>query len=517
MHEPIIIVHGTFASADTWWRRGSDFCAALDGALATLASPAKSWGSERQCPVEFSWSGLNSDRARAQAAQALGEYVNDLVAPVEVSRIHFVCHSHGGNVILQASEHLAPRAKIAVGRGMKVFLGTPFYHYDSHPTIGRVPLAEELALFLNLSILGLLAMFHESLPTFVSIMLLVLLAPGAVILAAKFLSVPFFVDRGEKAQWESAVFQARNTIFSFAADEALAALQVARSHWHRPQLSVQGSTFGKWQGRFSHGKIAYYWQSMRYFSAYSNPSNSEIALAPDNKLNFFTYLSDEIRSLIAPGDFSDGAYEFLFDVLWRVMLLVCFPIAVTILVLRLLILILIDAVLSGAAAWLSPIMLRLAIRLGLRASATMALGLDRVGQIVAAVERVPPSDVTTGPMIYPGDNEVDWHVVPIPKRVDRDVNRQAIKQFRTILNSVYASREKELDWLEPRLEHVSEIFSGVQFTHNMYYRHPWVIDRIAAAIAEPFEDVHPALFLSGHVREMSRVLQDAYLIALLRE
>lgn len=87
-----IIVHGTFAAQDTWYKPGSPFFSAFSEAQET-----------KEMMIPFTWSGDLTHVARLNGAQALAELI--LQYPKEP--VNLVGHSHGANVINLASNLLA--------------------------------------------------------------------------------------------------------------------------------------------------------------------------------------------------------------------------------------------------------------------------------------------------------------------------------------------------------------------------------------------------------------------------
>jgi hypothetical protein len=100
--------------------------------LEQAGSQARCWDTllRSQATVFFAWSGLNSEARRTFDAQQLAERVIELSAKPNVRKIHFVAHSHGGNLLIKAfllfRKHIA-REKL----GSFIFLGTPFFSYKS--------------------------------------------------------------------------------------------------------------------------------------------------------------------------------------------------------------------------------------------------------------------------------------------------------------------------------------------------------------------------------------------------
>ena len=89
----VIIIHGSFATNATWYRPGGDF-------YQVLEREAKRRG---EMVIPFTWSGKITTSARLEAAEALAKIIISY-APQPVTLIG---HSHGGNVIQQASQLLA--------------------------------------------------------------------------------------------------------------------------------------------------------------------------------------------------------------------------------------------------------------------------------------------------------------------------------------------------------------------------------------------------------------------------
>ena len=131
--ETIIIVHGTWAAQETGvrrWYEPPEDCRTSEGFVAKLelgSTRAGFFGSlwahcDGSIPI-FGWSGDNNWIARTNAALALADYVTALTKDKWVC--HFIAHSHGGNVVLEALPRLLSSEQTEhVGR--IVTLGTPF-------------------------------------------------------------------------------------------------------------------------------------------------------------------------------------------------------------------------------------------------------------------------------------------------------------------------------------------------------------------------------------------------------
>lgn len=84
------IVHGTFAASNTWWQPGGDFHTYLRTRVPDDLYNA---------PDRFGWSGGYSDRANAQAAVELVNWVSEH----DVQGLELFGHSHGANVMMLAT------------------------------------------------------------------------------------------------------------------------------------------------------------------------------------------------------------------------------------------------------------------------------------------------------------------------------------------------------------------------------------------------------------------------------
>ena len=147
-----VVVHGTFAGHLRWWRLGDGgvptFADRLEGALSkrglagTVWKPALAAGRTYEA---FGWSGRNRHDDRVNGGRRLAAELNALAESVGATAdaplaVHFVGHSHGGNVVLETVARLAP----AVRPGRVVLLGTPLLSF--RPTLRIVRLAIALLL-----------------------------------------------------------------------------------------------------------------------------------------------------------------------------------------------------------------------------------------------------------------------------------------------------------------------------------------------------------------------------------
>lgn len=113
----IILVHGTFATQESWHRPGGDFYQAIQQQLPN----------HRIHP--FVWSGKFDNKERLAAGQRLASLVDKI--PISHDII-IIGHSHGGNVALIATMHCQRTINHIV------LLGTPIMPNKYQPNIERV-------------------------------------------------------------------------------------------------------------------------------------------------------------------------------------------------------------------------------------------------------------------------------------------------------------------------------------------------------------------------------------------
>ena len=113
----VIIVHGTWNEprdgATNWYQpKESDpshFCTRLNTELEAhgLGRPIGQTLGGKQ--IEFAWTGYNDHASRIAAAKQLADLIQQIERHDPSARIHFVAHSHGGNVLLAALEEYQER------------------------------------------------------------------------------------------------------------------------------------------------------------------------------------------------------------------------------------------------------------------------------------------------------------------------------------------------------------------------------------------------------------------------
>lgn len=84
-----MLVHGTWAKANTWWQPGGDFHTFLKNGI---------WTDLYSAPDRYDWSGGYSDGARALAATQLVSWIHS-----HEDGLSLMTHSHGGSVAMLAS------------------------------------------------------------------------------------------------------------------------------------------------------------------------------------------------------------------------------------------------------------------------------------------------------------------------------------------------------------------------------------------------------------------------------
>jgi hypothetical protein len=114
-HHYIILVHGTFnrpKNGKPHWsvydeKNPENFARRLDDLLGgtSLGQSSENDSQGTRKILTFSWCSHNSHDCRVQAGKKLFHLIRDITKEDPDARIHFVGHSHGGNVILMALQH----------------------------------------------------------------------------------------------------------------------------------------------------------------------------------------------------------------------------------------------------------------------------------------------------------------------------------------------------------------------------------------------------------------------------
>jgi len=132
--ESTLLIHGTFARRESWWRSGGDFHDyLLNSVFADLYSATDA----------FSWSGAYSDAARVLGASDLVAWLRQR----ESGPVSLVTHSHGGSVAMLASWAPVPIARL-------VLLSCPVHWSEYHPDFNQVGQAASVRVHLDLVILA---------------------------------------------------------------------------------------------------------------------------------------------------------------------------------------------------------------------------------------------------------------------------------------------------------------------------------------------------------------------------
>lgn len=118
-----IIVHGTFASNEQWYRSGT-FVDALNNILGDVWKITSAQGDARNHD-NFVWSGRNNDVDRKLAGAILAHDLLRLIYEYPSEKINLIGHSHGGNVIIEALSYLAKYRGCPHKVDNVVLLGTP--------------------------------------------------------------------------------------------------------------------------------------------------------------------------------------------------------------------------------------------------------------------------------------------------------------------------------------------------------------------------------------------------------
>ena len=107
----ILVIHGTFSASienqSKWYQldpeNSHNFCTQLSNLFQGTILNGAVW-KDFEPGKEFSWSGANNHDDRINAAQKLLKEINNIVKKNSNARIHFIAHSHGGNVLLKTLE-----------------------------------------------------------------------------------------------------------------------------------------------------------------------------------------------------------------------------------------------------------------------------------------------------------------------------------------------------------------------------------------------------------------------------
>ncbi len=104
LHSLVVLVHGSFAKKNQWHLPGGDFYEAIK-------APAQQHGHN---VISFQWSGMPLNKDIETAAKKLAYFINTY--PNTEEEMILIGHSHGGNVIMKASQELDQQKKSAMGR-----------------------------------------------------------------------------------------------------------------------------------------------------------------------------------------------------------------------------------------------------------------------------------------------------------------------------------------------------------------------------------------------------------------
>jgi hypothetical protein len=157
-----LIVHGTFARDETWWRldpAGNSFASKLDAALGRRGLQRTVWTPALDAGLDyaaFSWTGNNRHGDRRHGGRTLAAGLTRLATTLKATReapleVNLVAHSHGGNVVLEALRRLPPTVRAR----RVILLGTPLI--SARPVLRplNIAFAVILGVLVAASVLGL--------------------------------------------------------------------------------------------------------------------------------------------------------------------------------------------------------------------------------------------------------------------------------------------------------------------------------------------------------------------------
>lgn len=164
MRTVTLVLHGTFAANETWWRLGDGepptFADRLESALSARGLPGTVWKPALEAGLtyeSFSWSGRNLHRERVAGGARIAGALRDLASregatAADPLTVNLVAHSHGGNVALEALARLPASVRV----GGIAFLGTPLIR--SRPTfrVARLFVIAGLMALSAIAVVGLL-------------------------------------------------------------------------------------------------------------------------------------------------------------------------------------------------------------------------------------------------------------------------------------------------------------------------------------------------------------------------
>src|SRR5262245_18517223 len=116
--DEIVLVHGTFGRGILLRRKE----ALWSQAGSPLRSMLTSVFPQSTVVIPFNWSGCNSSRARVVASERLSKRLDDLTREYPGANVHFVAHSHGGNIAMYCLRERPSRVVSLI------CLSTPFLH-----------------------------------------------------------------------------------------------------------------------------------------------------------------------------------------------------------------------------------------------------------------------------------------------------------------------------------------------------------------------------------------------------
>lgn len=503
MVETVIVVHGTFSKDSTWWRRGGSFCIELNRRLESLNSEARAWSHLETDDVEFQWSGANSEQERRLAANKLAAYIRKLNQREDVSAIHYVAHSHGGNVLRMALQN-APWEKNA----SVIFLGTPFYEYSNSRISKRSFLRSSLRVFsrvlffISLMLISVVISFFifESLfPSIVFLMsilgflLLLLGHVGSIEMEGRSILeslLKSFVGEHPALGASGSLYSGDGWCFLYRSDEAFHLLRIA--------LAIREGKMDPLAGMGS-VKFESYWlrkygintkDIIKYFPKFYRDSYLSKE-KETKKRNFFSgelfffkeIILDDLNFFSELGDRSLVKYLIFF---FSPVFLVCFLLgwvsrllAWPVYLIFAIIFILLDYLVLAPAVCFFGVLNRIISRIGVRALASRAFGDDTYLSSIKDVADLPNLSFVRR-VVIPEEVEKQ-HLDCVAEYASSSVS----KLYEEILidgvdaEGIYQDLPSQLE----------KVFSEPYFIHCVYYHDAWIVDSMSKIISSTENDL----------------------------
>ena len=445
--DTIIVVHGTFASESSWWRHGSTFCRKLDSRLEQLGVDARCWSGIEHESLQYQWTGRNSETARTLAAQKLATRIENFISNNPGKKIHFVAHSHGGNVVIKTLSGSGQRGSIMFGELSNVvrsvtLLGTPLLEYES--------LREGISLrIFNQTILGIAILFAGS--SFIILSLspvpFTLFNFFAPLLPSAIITANIVLAGEHRKKHKLANLPTPTKFFNIYSryDEAISLLK------HCDQLGKKISVFDYPQSK------NYYLISGRVYFVNTFITSEEKHIPPHLAVILL------IRYCLSPSEPLDDLYgpRIVTRIFRHLLLPAVFPVAL---------LLFVDWNSGKVVSFFRRGMRKFAIRAGLKAIGRNAIGDD------SPLDRVRSVEPSGGFF-----NKINR--VLIPKSVDEALLESTTREFGELTRRIYQE-----DYLRSNygqiFDTVRNVLQDAQLVHSQYYCNDWCINKIAEVIMQ---------------------------------